>query len=230
MISSGPNSITNDAILYLDAANPKSYPGTGTLWVDLTGNGNDGTLVNGPTHADTSFAFSPDLAQYVSFNPSILNGAMSGTVVVWFMRNAWFNTLYDTVFTKSNGGSWANNHIQIGRSGGGDILHTEIADNTSSTTTSVETPTINIGSWYGITMTWDGGVLICYTNGTEVDRSNTTIALPSNSTYFRLAQGAGGITNRYFSGNISMFMCYDRALSSSEVLQNYNLMRVRFNI
>ena len=39
--------VTDGLVLCLDAANPKSYPGSGTTWTDLSGNGNNGTLVNG---------------------------------------------------------------------------------------------------------------------------------------------------------------------------------------
>ena len=45
----GASIVRNGLVLYLDAANPKSYPGSGTTWKDLSGNGNNGTLVNGPT-------------------------------------------------------------------------------------------------------------------------------------------------------------------------------------
>ena len=41
-----PRIVTNGLVFYLDAANPKSYSGTGTDWFDLSGNGNDGTGVN----------------------------------------------------------------------------------------------------------------------------------------------------------------------------------------
>lgn len=44
---SGPNITTEGLVLHLDAANLNSYTGTGTTWFDLSGNGNDGTLVNG---------------------------------------------------------------------------------------------------------------------------------------------------------------------------------------
>lgn len=43
----GPNIVTDGLVLYLDAANTKSYPGSGTTWNDLSGNGNNGTLING---------------------------------------------------------------------------------------------------------------------------------------------------------------------------------------
>ena len=42
-----PNIVTNGLVLALDAANPKSYPGSGTTIYDLSGNGNHGTLNNG---------------------------------------------------------------------------------------------------------------------------------------------------------------------------------------
>ena len=44
-----PQIVTNGLVMYLDAANPKSYPTTGTAWYDRSGNGNTGTLTNGPT-------------------------------------------------------------------------------------------------------------------------------------------------------------------------------------
>jgi hypothetical protein len=46
-IAYNPRTITDGLVLCLDAANPKSYPGSGTIWTDLSGNGNNGTLVNG---------------------------------------------------------------------------------------------------------------------------------------------------------------------------------------
>ena len=45
-----PRTITDGLVLALDAANTKSYPGSGTTWTDLSGNGNNGTLTNGPTY------------------------------------------------------------------------------------------------------------------------------------------------------------------------------------
>ena len=45
----GPKIVTSGLVLCLDAANKRSYPGTGTTWTDLSGNSNNGTLTNGPT-------------------------------------------------------------------------------------------------------------------------------------------------------------------------------------
>ena len=48
-VSNNPSIISNGLILALDAADKNSYPGSGTAWTDLSGNGNNGTLINGPT-------------------------------------------------------------------------------------------------------------------------------------------------------------------------------------
>ena len=47
--SFSPRIVTDGLVLYLDAANQRSYPGSGTTWSDISRGGNNGTLVNGPT-------------------------------------------------------------------------------------------------------------------------------------------------------------------------------------
>jgi hypothetical protein len=53
-LAHSPSIVTSGLVLCLDAANPKSYPGSGTTWTDLSGNGNNGTLVNGPTYSSVN--------------------------------------------------------------------------------------------------------------------------------------------------------------------------------
>ena len=53
-IIDGPRIPTSGLIFYLDAANTRSYPGSGTTWTDLSGNGNTGTLTNGPTYSSAN--------------------------------------------------------------------------------------------------------------------------------------------------------------------------------
>jgi hypothetical protein len=61
---------TNGLVLYLDAANPASYSGTGTTWADLSGFGNSGTLVDGPSydHSNGGTIVFDGLDDYVSTN------------------------------------------------------------------------------------------------------------------------------------------------------------------
>ena len=53
-LSHSPSLVMNGLVLCLDAGNSKSYPGTGTTWTDLSGNGNNGTLTNGPTYSSAN--------------------------------------------------------------------------------------------------------------------------------------------------------------------------------
>ena len=53
-VAGGPDLIQNGLVLCLDAANTKSYPGSGTVWTDLSGNRYDGTLTNGPTFSSAN--------------------------------------------------------------------------------------------------------------------------------------------------------------------------------
>ena len=53
-LSHSPNIVTDVLVLCLDAANRRSYPGSGNSWLDLSGNGNNGTLTNGPTYSSAN--------------------------------------------------------------------------------------------------------------------------------------------------------------------------------
>ncbi len=81
-----PRIVTDGLVLYLDAANPKSYPGTGTSWYDLSGNGNNGTLVNGIGYDSNnrgSMVFD-GVDDFISINYTNSIETMS----IWFNRNS----------------------------------------------------------------------------------------------------------------------------------------------
>jgi len=231
-LSHNPKIVTDGLVLCLDAANPKSYPGSGTTWFDLSGNGNDGTLVNGVgfDSANLGNITFDGANDHVNINPRLLDNANRGTVIVWFNKRIWDSSRWDTIFSKANGLGFNNNHIQISRQSTSDQISLTISNNTSSTTTSVNTGSIEDNVWYQIGMTWNGSVLIGYLNGDEIDRTNTTITIPDNSTHVTLGEGAAGNTSRYFNGFISSCFCYNRALTEAEIKQNFNALRGRYGL
>jgi hypothetical protein len=81
----GPHIVTDGLILSLDAANNKSYPRSGTTWNDLSGNGNNGTLVNGPT-------FSSANGGSIVFDGT--NDVVSTTLVQTFVNELTVETWY----------------------------------------------------------------------------------------------------------------------------------------
>ena len=85
-----PKIITTNLTSYLDAANPSSYPGSGTTWTDLSGNNNNFILTNGPTYdnrngGSISFDGTDD---YLLNNSLVLNYNANFTIQFWFNTNS----------------------------------------------------------------------------------------------------------------------------------------------
>ena len=84
-LSHSPRIVTNGLVLALDAANIKSYPGSGTTWTDLSGIGNNGTLTNGPTYSSAnggSLVFN-GTDNYVSLPANSINTNADLTLNYW---------------------------------------------------------------------------------------------------------------------------------------------------
>ena len=209
--------VTNGLVLALDAADKNSYVGSGTTWTDLSGNGNTGTLVNSPTFNSGnqgSLVFN-GTTQYASFTtaPIITVGSTS----------IWFNT--------SNAGSSYRALINRSQSWGlfllDNILVTYDWGNNLNRTTNLNVAT---GTWQNAVLTFSeitgtpSNNAIIYLNGTSV--LTTTIKNSSPLAFQIAAQNAG----QTFSGNIANAQVYNRVLSATEVAQNYNALKSRFNL
>jgi hypothetical protein len=100
--------VTNGLVLALDAANTKSYPGSGTTWTDLSGNNNTGTLTNTPTYSSAnsgSIVFNgTNNNATVNSNATIPTGASARTVSIWFLTNTttWQTNINNLFFYGSN--------------------------------------------------------------------------------------------------------------------------------
>ena len=225
--NTGPKIATDGLILALDAANYKSYPRSGSTWTDLSGNGYDGTLLNGPTFEsgnNGSFAFDgtdecalTSLREGVGFCDSISSNEF--TVITWF---------------KPSG----NNGVICGLAGGigststfaqymsGTTLNTVVkgADNTIKTG-------LSTSEYHMVTYTWDGTTgQGYYNNETPNSLSIGTAAFQSYN--FGIADPRNGTLGNYarFSGNIPICLVYVKALSTAEVNQNYNATKARFGL
>jgi hypothetical protein len=224
--SNGPRIVTDGLVLCLDAGNSKSYSGSGSTWTDLSGNNNNGTLTNGPTFSSENkgsiiFDGTNDSCSY----SLALNKAL--TVITW---------------AKSPTSTW-NNTAGLGscRFQNGFIIH----NNASTTVIDAYIMNGNISASY----TYLGSATVSnitiptmysfVTNGTNshqfyVNNSriiNSTTAMsrsdtPSSVT-ITLASDLGGRWNNiiYYS-----HLLYNRVLSASEILQNYNALKGRFNL
>jgi hypothetical protein len=236
----GPNVVTNGLVLALDAANTKSYPGSGTTWSDLSGNNNIGTLTNGPTFNSAnggSIVFDGvDDYTNISYNSNL--NASTWTLSVWFKLNPGYQeldaiisrTYYSPEFTINyfiDCGLIVQNKFRIGSY--------KFSPEANQNITSSTTVTSTIGKWTNIvgyrTSDFKVGVFVNGVSETEstfssVDFSSTNV----NSGITIGALNLNGTLGRFTNGNVANTQLYNRALSSSEILQNYNAQKSRFGL
>ena len=213
---------TGGPVMCLDAGSKISYPGTGTTWTDLSGNGNTGTLTNGPTFdsANGGSIVFDGVDDYVAAGNSISGlGAASVTASAWVRTNSIGGDQY--VVDASTNGSFGNGlSLRIRANGSIRFWHYDANYNANS---------VNIVSsnvWYYIAGTWDGTTNRVYINGLP-DGTNTGDANLLGSIY---QIGHSNILGGFFNGNISSVSIYNRALSAAEVSQNFYLLRGRYGV
>lgn len=237
-VSSSANIITDGALMLIDASNVSSYPGSGTTWTDLSGNGNNTTLVNNPTYNQgQSFTFNGSNSYCTSLF-SFTSRPFS--INVWFSFNnisGWQtvvgqdtsqNTAYGTLyFQKSNG----NN------TGVGGTTRTINAFGLSLVTTnSVEVycfdpALIKINTWYNYCVSVATDSIKLYRNGVLVTNVNdsSTLATPVGTAVVAAGYYGNSIVD-YCNARVSSVSIYNRALSAVEIRHNYNALRGRFGI
>jgi len=231
-LSYNPSSVSDGIVLYLDAANPRSYAGTGTTWYDISGNSNNATFVDSPTYLSVpqpyfNFDGSNDYMRIVR-SPSM--SPTSGlTQEVWFNFTSIPNAV--VFIGLQYGASFQNSYALFKESS---LLYGGV--NTSGSLSSIGIGTTNLvgNRWYHFVHTYDGSTQKLYLNGVlmttgsqsgsiqyDVNNTRVLIGADDNSGY---NAGAGA----FHSGKISQVRIYNRGLSATEVLRNYNAQRKRY--
>ena len=213
--------VTDGLVFVVDAANYESYPGSGTTWIDLAGN-NNGTLTNGPTFDSGnggSFDFDgADDSVPIDVSNIFPTGNQSHNLSI----NCWVklpNTTQQVIFFGSRYGDrlylmMYQGKWTIGLGGG---WQKGVIDATTN--------------WTNICASISNGVATVYVDGiSDATRTDTSLSIPSI-----LPIGAyylDGIWNsgQSFPNSISNVSFYNRSLTASEILQNYNSLKSRFNL
>lgn len=218
-IKAGPRTNSSSLVLYLDAANYRSYSGSGTTWNDLSSSNNTSSLVNGPSYSSSnngyiSFDGSND---YISVNSNA--NILSKTE---YTKIAYF---YVTTF------STANNIISGGVSGQHAfwlfVSNKLYAGHNGAWSTVTGTTTLSLNTWYFGATTYSSTTgWKLYLNGVEDGSSVDTTTFTGNQEILVGAYGAGN----YFTGRIGLVQVYNRALTASEILKNYNSTKKRYGL
>lgn len=214
-----PTIVTSGCVLNLDSNFPPSYPLVFDTWYDLTGNGNTGLLNNGITY-NSSLRGSLVLNgtdQYVSFSATtgIPIGNSDYTISVWFNPDSLGD---DGLVGWGNYGS-INEVNALRLTSSGIVNYWWVNDLTVSYS-------FTLGSWYNAVAKFDGTTRSIWINGSLIGSDTPTghnVPYSSNLTV--------GLTNttEFFDGNMGEVQIFDRALSSDEILFNYNALLPRYN-
>ena len=222
--------VTNGLVLNLDAAKTDSYPGTGTTWRDLSGFGNNGTLINGPTFSgigkQASIVFDGVNDSVNIPNNPVLNftGSVNLTSEVWIKFNQYKDI--SIVNAKGNGGGQikAYNYLFVGS-------NTSIAFRFSDGINDQSSPVISKfilpeGTWGHVVGVLDTTAIRLYLNGVEIGTATTrTINPKSNNDSFLISSPSYAL-----NGNVAISRIYNRALTQQEITQNFNATKGRFGL
>ena len=218
------NIVTNGLVLWLDAANPRSYdyPYIGTTWRDLSGNNNTGTLINGPTYNSLnggSIVFD-GVNDYSTTNSNLPFGLNPFCIDLWFKTNGVQST-NSTLICIANVASTSNWQLSF---------TSDVMRFFNSAGTWIQTSYTANGLWTNVSVvresTNSNGFKI-YINGIQNVQSILTNDF-TDTNGWRIGMNRG--SNAWFNGNISITKIYNRALSQQEVQQNFNATRGRFGI
>lgn len=213
----------NSLVLHLDAANPKSYIGSGTNWVDLSGNNITGTLVGGASFNSNNLgSISFDGVNGKVTFPNITVSTSNGiTVEVWFKTSS--GTKYQDIFDLDDAyGVWMVTNYS--GAGTGKIV------TSFNTLTGYISSNYSINQWYCVVLAGSGTSNFQYVNGVLTGTASQTVASSINFNTARIGNVDGDRASEYLVGNVASLKIYNKLLSAYEVLQNYNATRTRFGL
>ena len=240
-LAHSPKIVTNGLVLCLDAANQKSYPGSGTAWNDLSGNGISGILTNGPSYNSVnngSIVFD-GINDFVTDNSGKQTRNNKVTNEIW---------VYPTSLTGGQGGYSTLIRMGGDRVGGGSgdfyfvlrdqgQVHSEIKNvaDTGYDAYTTSTGVVAINNWYHIIQVIDrtAGNLKFYVNTVlRLNASTSTYGIVTTDN-IQIAQQGTDVNNtfaRRLTGRVANVKLYNRALTAAEISQNFNALRGRYGI
>ena len=215
-----PKTVTDGLVLALDAGNTKSYPGSGSTWTDTFG-GNNGTLTNGPTFSSDNggyFEF-PNSNSYIQLSSPTLTTPSTLSVEVWvsvtdtsasytrFLSNRDAHTDgFEAGFTSTN--KW---YLQI-----------------NGAVSNISSATVNQDQWYHVVWNYDGSLGKIFVDGVQVQNvsfGSQTINTTTAAAIGAVSHNLSSVQNTFEIGALRV---YNRALTASEVKQNYDALKGRY--
>jgi hypothetical protein len=233
--------ITDGLVVWLDAAEPSSYPGSGTTWTDLSGSGNNGTLANGPTFTTTDgggFVFDgSDDVLNISNSTSLQNTFSTGSFSITSVSKA-----TNLVYPRSSFPFWIQNYALNNTWA---IANRGMSSGDGSNETSYTIEVNNGGTYFAGSVNHTVSLSVSYVRTIVIDRTNgftfkyyingVFLGESASTSITGSIYDSGGFQfgNMYgwtFNGTLYNLLINSKALTSAEVQQNYQALRGRFGL
>lgn len=219
------NIVLSGLRLYYDMSIPACYNGIGTTIYDISANGNNGTLVNGPTFANNAIRLD-GVNDYISL-PTTGFAPSTHTIEFWIKCHQYKDSKFWIVDASDN----PELRLAI------DVSKVVVTwyDEGGYIATFNSAANISLDTWYNISFTTQNNDFRLYINGTldTADTSGTYNGSTTGNagehtlgTYNRPGTGYGGYANVSYG----VYRFYNRVLSANEILHNYNVQKTRFGL
>lgn len=227
-LSHSPSIVTSNLIQYFDAANTKSYPGSGTTWTDLAVGTNNATLVASPTYtssgAQSYFTLASASSQYASVAGS--RTLTAATFVVWLYRSG--SQANSTGIFFSRGGTSGNvtgmNFYSTSNTIG---YHWNDAATTYNWNSGLTVPD---ATWCMCAVSVSSTSAIAYLFQSSGITSATNSVSHASSVLAALDIGRDSGGGRQYNGRIGAVMLYNTNLTQAQLTKNFNALRGRYSI
>ena len=229
-----PDIIEDGLVLCLDAANKKSYSGSGTTWTDRSGNGNDGTLTNGAVFSSLGggSTSTDGIDDYVDLgNDSSLDISGAFSLEIFFYGGSGIDSYGGLLNKASSGnfGNWGlygdanNNYVRFGF---------RATNGSQEETSNSNYNDISTEAWVHYLGVYTGEVIYLYRNGIQIGTKNVSLNSRTQETNsYNAAIGRRLANNGYeVDFKVSVARVYNKALTVDEVLQNFNATKSRFGL
>ena len=220
--------VTDGLVVSLNAADRNSYPGSGTTWTDMSGNGNNGTLVNGPTFSSANGG----AIVFDGTNDYVATAGISATVsaltiATWlFVTEPQPNDYSSVIFSRGGGGAVTGLHF-LGTAFGGNGYKLSYTYNGGGYTWG-GAPAVTPSVWNSVTLVLRSTGAFFYMNG-QLSASEAGSLATTNLSALQIGRDSSTF-GRYYKGNLANTLIYNYALSASEITQNYNAQKSRFGL
>ena len=229
-ITSTPTIVTTNLVLYYDPSNPLSYSGSGTVLNDLSGNNLTGTL-SATTFTDPYFTYNgTNSTTYTADNSLLEPSSGDFTVEIWVNQSVFSGSSRVLIGKTDNGLA----------SGWGYGLRTNPAGATyfevGNGTTSLPSPSYNVttNTWYQIVGVWTNiasNSIELYVNGnSQGSNSHSFTSVKNTTSPLYIGSFNGGQFSQWLNGDVGIVRIYNDALTSSEVLQNFNADKSKYGL